>query len=98
MVKKLRAQKKSTILEILELCRIELAENFKELIKMNASELLFMVKDTIIPNEMTIAEIETLELKNLKMEYLLNFNNVRIKKDGREFSMSVNLGNPVRVI
>ena len=60
MVKKLRAQKKSTILEILELCRIELAENFKELIKMNASELLFMVKDTIIPNEMTIAEIETL--------------------------------------
>ena len=65
---------------------------------MNPNELLFMVKDTIIPHDMSVGEIETLELKNQKQEPLLDFNSVKMKKDGREVEMSVNLGNPVRII
>lgn len=80
MIKKLRRKKKEKVKDLLEVCRIELISSFKELGQMNPSDLLFVMKDFIIPQEMALYEIEALELKTNKNELLMNLRNVKIKK------------------
>lgn len=83
MIKKLRRTKKEKVKDLLEVCRIELVSSFKELAHETADELLFVMKDFILPHEMALYEIEALELKTKKNELLMNLRNVKIKKEGK---------------
>ena len=47
---------------------------------MDPKDLLFVMKDFIIPHEMALYEIEALEIKAKKNDLLMNLRNVKIKK------------------
>ena len=47
---------------------------------------------------MTIGQIELLKLKTTKKDLLLNLRGVKIKKDGKDLVLSVNLDGPIRII
>jgi hypothetical protein len=47
---------------------------------MTSDDLLFVMKDFIIPHEMALYEIEALELKTKKNELAMNLRPVKIKK------------------
>lgn len=61
-------------------------------------DLLFVIKDFITPHEMSLADVEILKLMTTKNDLLLNLRNVKIKKDGKELTLSVNLDGPVRIV
>ena len=98
VVKKLRRKKKEKIKDLMEVCRLELTSNNKSLVNMSASDFLFVVKDFIVPPEMALYEIEALELKTKKNDLILNLRNVKIKKDGKDLTLYVNLDGPIRII
>jgi hypothetical protein len=83
---------------LLEVARLELIEDFQNLAQVEPKDLLLVIKDFIVPHKMCIAEIEALELKTGKGDSLLNFKDVKMRKDGRELSLSVNIDGPVRII
>jgi hypothetical protein len=47
---------------------------------------------------MSLADVEILKLKTTKNDMLLNLRNVKIKKDGKDLTLSVNLDGPVRIV
>jgi len=47
---------------------------------------------------MSLAEVELLGLKTAKNDLLLNLRHVKIKKDGKDMTLSVNLDGPARII
>lgn len=57
-----------------------------------------MIKDFIAPHEITMADIEILKLQTTKEDLLLNLRHVKIKKDGKDLTLSVNLDGPARII
>lgn len=57
-----------------------------------------MIKDFIAPHEITMADIEILKLQTAKEDLLLNLRHVKIKKDGKDLTLSVNLDGPARII
>ena len=65
---------------------------------MTADDLIFVMQDFIIPHEMALYEIEALELKTKKNELVMNLRPVKVKKDTKEMTMSVNIDSPVRII
>ena len=54
---KIRTKKREKVRDLLEASRIELVSNFKELAQMTSDDLLFVMKDFIIPHEMALYEI-----------------------------------------
>jgi hypothetical protein len=98
VVKKLRRKKRESIRELLEVSRIEIIENFQNVAAVEAKDLLFVIKDFIVPHEMSLADIELLQLKTTKNDPLLNLRHVKIRKDSRELTLSVNLDGPARII
>jgi hypothetical protein len=57
-----------------------------------------VIKDFIAPHEITMADIEILKLQTTKEDLLLNLRHVKIKKDGKDLTLSVNLDGPARII
>ena len=58
-----------------------------------------MIKDFIVPHEMTLGEVELLKLKTTKKDLLLNLRSVKVVgKDGKELTLSINLDGPIRII
>ena len=53
-----------------------------------------VIKDFIAPHNMTISEMEALELMTSKGDCLFNFKNVKIK----ELALRVNLEGPIRIV
>lgn len=47
---------------------------------------------------MSLAQVELLGLKTAKNDLLLNLRHVKIKKDGKDMTLSVNLDGPARII
>jgi hypothetical protein len=45
-----------------------------------------------------MADVEILKLQTTKEDLLLNLRHVKIKKDGRDLTLSVNLDGPARII
>jgi hypothetical protein len=60
VVKKLKRKKKETVKNLIEHCRLELIANFQSLASLTANDLLMVIKDSIIPHSMTIADVEAL--------------------------------------
>jgi hypothetical protein len=56
-MKKLKRKKKEKIGDLLDICRIELIEHFQCLIKSSPEDLLFVIKDFIVPHSMSIYEV-----------------------------------------
>lgn len=65
---------------------------------METKDLLLVIKDFIAPHEITLGEVELLKLKTTKNDLLLNLRSVKMKKEGRDLTLSVNLDGPVRII
>jgi hypothetical protein len=63
-----------------------------------ARDLIFVIKDFIAPHEISLADVEILKLQTAKDDQLLNLRHVKIKKDGRDLTLSVNLDGPARII
>ena len=47
---------------------------------------------------MTLGDVELLKLKTTKNDLLLNLRNVKVQKDGKNLTLSVNLDGPVRTV
>lgn len=47
---------------------------------------------------MTLAHIELLKLKTAKDDLLFNLRHVKIRKENKELTLSVNLDGPIRII
>jgi hypothetical protein len=78
VVKKLRKKKKEKIIDLLDICRLELIEHFQCLVKSSPEDLLFVIKDFIVPHNMTIYEVEVLDIKDKTGEKVLNFHKVKV--------------------
>jgi len=83
VVKKLRRKKRDTVREFLEVCRLDLIENFQNVAAVEVKDLLFVIKDFIAPHEMSLADVEVLKLKTTKNDLLLTLRNVKVKRDGK---------------
>lgn len=59
---------------------------------------MFVIKDFVAPHNMSIHEIEMLNIKTKTGEALLSFHKASMKREGKEMDMYVNIGNPIRVI
>ena len=57
-----------------------------------------MIKDFIVPHEVSINEVEALDLETTKGDKLINFKDVKVKKDGKELTLSVNIDGPTRIV
>jgi hypothetical protein len=60
--------------------------------------LLFVIKDFVAPHEITLGDVELLKLKTTKNDLLLNLRHVKVKKDGKDTTLSVNMDGPIRII
>ena len=98
VVKRLRRKKREEVVSFLEVCRLELIENFQQVASVESRDLLFVIKDFIAPHSMTLAHIELLKLKTAKDDLLLNLRHVKFHKDNRNLTLSVNLDGPIRII
>ena len=76
---------------MLKLCRIDLLSDFQNLVKVPVEELIFVIKDFIAPHNMSINEIELLGIKTKNGHPLFRFHETKVKKDGKEFEVFVNL-------
>ena len=83
---------------MLEVCRLELIENFQNVASVEAKDLLFVIKDFIAPHGITLAHIELLRLKTAKDDLLLNLRHVKFRKEDKNLTLSVNLDGPIRII
>jgi|JI6StandDraft_1071083.scaffolds.fasta_scaffold01887_7 hypothetical protein len=106
IVKKLKRKKKEKILDLLNICRLELLEHFQALIKSEPEELLFVIKDFIVPHNMSLYEVEVLQIKTKTGEPVLNFKKVKVpsgptdtgKEGQKDLEISVQVGGPIRII
>jgi hypothetical protein len=78
IVKKLKRKKKEKIGDLLNICRLELIEHFQSLIKSSPEDLLFVIKDFIVPHSMSIYEVEVLQIKDKTGDPVLNFKKIKV--------------------
>lgn len=104
IVKQLKRKKKEKCIDLLNLCRLELIEHFQALIKSEPEELLLVIRDFIVPHNMSIEEVEVLHIKTKTGEPVLNFKKVKVPcgptetKGQKELDVSVQTGGPARII